>query len=79
MHKRSKTDGTIDPIEDRRTRGDSKVKFDIKNFKYKTMQRSPLFRGVWEWDELTPDIQKTEDKTCFKNKIRGKTHRIALI
>ena len=48
MFKVSKVKGYTKPIENRRTRAESKVKFKIKRFTYITMQKSPLWRGVWE-------------------------------
>ena len=72
MYKLSKTKGYTVPPEEARTRGDSKVKFKLKNVKLKTMQKSPLYRGTWEWDDLIFEVQNTTSKVKFKGLIKYK-------
>ena len=79
MHKLSKSQGVVIPVGERRTRADNKVKFVSHNFVYKTMQRCPMYRGVWEWDELDADIQSIESRNIFKHKLLPVTHRVALV
>ena len=79
MYENSATRGVTVPVEKRRTRADEKVKFNIGNYKYAAMKKSPLYRGGWEWDELLPDIQKSKNKTSFKKSVKGKQHRILLV
>ena len=71
----SKSKGMLKPPENRRTRADHKVKFKIKKFDYITMQKSPLWRGVWEWDGLNAATQLLEDKKKFSNLIKDRKHR----
>ena len=68
----------IDP-ENRRTRADEKVKIPIKNYTYKTLQKCPLYRGVWEWDDLNPEVQKSNTQCIFKTHIKTKRARPIII
>ena len=79
MFKLSNAAGYVIPIENRRTRGDEKVKFNIRNFNLKTMQKSPMYKGVWEWDDLGSDTQKAITKVKSKYLIKNKKPRVGLL
>ena len=72
MFKQSKVKGLIIPIENRRTRGDHKVKFKKGRFpnRFTSTDKSPWHRGVSAWDKLTPEIQKLDKKAEFKFMVR---------
>ena len=57
----SKTVGNIIPGDERRMRGDHKVKIPVHNFKYKTLSKCPLHRVVWEWDGQKVDEQMVDN------------------
>ena len=51
-------------------RSKNKVKLKSKFTTQTKVQKSPLYRGVWLWNKLPEDIQKSETVSDFKNKIR---------
>ena len=79
MYKLLPTKGITIDEANRRTRADHKVKIEIKRFNLKTMQKSPLYRGVWEWDDLDSTAQKATTKVKFKSSIKNKKHREHLV
>ena len=79
MYKMSHKEEMIVQVEDLRTRGDRKVKFEIDPYRYKTMQKCPYYRGVWEWNDLPLDTQKSVNINIFKKNIDDKQHRVALV
>ena len=79
MFKQSKNIGTLVDDDNRRTRNDNKVKIGTVNYKFKSTQKSPWYRGVWEWDDLPAATQKLEKKGEFQNKIRLKKPRPHLV
>ena len=73
MYKQSKSKGMVIPVEERRTRGDHKVKFKKGRFpnRFCSTDKSPWHRGVIAWDKLPPEFQKIETKAEFKFKVKG--------
>ena len=79
MFKISQTRGIIVPVDERRTRNDSKVKIPLRDYIFKTLHKCPLFRGVWEWDYLSPEIQTSSKMSAFKSLVKNKKHRPILL
>ena len=75
MFKISKDKGTLLPVERRRTRADNKVKIPLKQFRYVSLQKCPIWRGVWEWDDIDPDVQIVAEKAKFRSLVHNKKHR----
>ena len=71
MYKKSKTLGQLVQPELRRTRGDSKVKFDGAINRYRSTDKSPWTRGVVLWDKLKAEVQTLPKSTAYKNKINA--------
>ena len=73
-----------DQGQNRRTRGDFKVKFPRIRPKNETYKKTPYYRGVTHWNALTLDHQQAVCKEKFKQvlkqklgtNMKGKRHRL---
>ena len=70
MFKKSKSNGHLIPLVERRTRGDHKIKFENPRNTYASSDKNPWHRGVKAWDLLTADTQKLEKSAAFKHAIK---------
>ena len=53
-------------LQNNRTRSDKKVKLKVERPKREKYRRGPLYRGMQLWDELPPDVQKSDSLQLFK-------------
>ena len=79
MFNLSKSRGHETPPERRRTRADNKIKLEIKHYSYTAMKKNPYWRGVWEWDGLDAEVQKSDTVSKFVSETKGKQHRPHII
>ena len=72
MYKQSKINGITVPIDQRRTRGDHKVKFEANRNPnhFRSTDKSPLSRGIEAWNKLTADVQRSATSAQFKHEIK---------
>ena len=70
MFKKSQVHGLLTPLEDRRTRGDHKIKFNVAPNRLTSSDKNPWSRGIMLWDKLDEKTQKLEKKLAFKHKVK---------
>ena len=71
MYKKSQIHGLLTPLENRRTRGDHKIKFQVVQNRLVSSDKNPWSRGIIVWDKLDEKTQKIDKKVAFKHKVKN--------
>ena len=67
----SRTENNNVKFQEIELRSKNKVKFKYAFTNKTKVQKSPLYRGIFLWDQLSSDIQNLDDINIFKRKIRS--------